>query len=342
MISAAGALHGRGADLNAALGNLPPFAERADDLLRVLDSQRLAVGQLVDKGGQTFDAISERPGQLRSLIENTDRVFTTTANRDQQIREIFQALPTFEDESRETLERLDRFSRDTNPLITQLRPSARELSGTFIALKRLSPDLESFFHGLMPVINRAGSGFGALRTLLDDELPPGLARVDSYMDQFIPVIATAKRYKHEITAFLGNVAAATNGESRPNGFDHNVKFIRATGPLGPAVLASPPSPYSTTRLNAYTAPGGYTKLSKGLDSLITAQCNGGGLNAELTGPGDLPGDLYERIQIYAMGGLGVTNTNDVATPPCRQQAPQKSVGGPPHEKTQYLHVHPDK
>src|SRR5690349_10503253 len=43
MISAAEALHGRGADLNAALGNLPGFAARGDDLLRVLDSQRLAV-----------------------------------------------------------------------------------------------------------------------------------------------------------------------------------------------------------------------------------------------------------------------------------------------------------
>ena len=35
---------GRGADLNAALGNLSPFAQRADDLLRMLDSQQLAVG----------------------------------------------------------------------------------------------------------------------------------------------------------------------------------------------------------------------------------------------------------------------------------------------------------
>jgi virulence factor Mce-like protein len=341
MADAAGALHGRGADLNAALGNLPPFAERADDLLRVLDSQRLAVKQLVDDGGQTFDALSERPGQLRSLIQNTERVFSTTANRDEEIKQIFQALPTFLDESRLTLNRLDEFSGDTNPLVTQLRPSAKELSGTFLALKALSPKLEGFFVGVRPVIRRAESGFGALRTVLGDQLPPVLGRVDSYFDQLIPVIDTAGRYKHEITAFLANVASATNGASVPGGQEQTVKFLRATGPLGPGVLASPPSPYSTTRTNAYVAPKGYTKLAQGLDSFLTQQCAGGGLSATLNGPGDFPTDLYQRAQIFAMGGDGITNTDSVASPACRQQAPQKSIGGPPKEKTDYPHVHAD-
>jgi hypothetical protein len=340
MADAAGALHGRGADLNAALGNLPPFAERADDLLRVLDSQRLAVKQLIDTGGQTFDALSERPGELRSLIQNTERVFTTTANRNEEIKQIFQALPTFLDESRLTLDRLDRFSTRTNPLITQLRPSARELSGTLTQLKVLSPKLQSFFTGLMPVINRAESGFGALRTVLDDELPPVLGRVDSFMDELIPVIDTVHRYRHEITAFLGNVSSATNGASVPGGQQQSVKFLRATGPLGPGVLASPPAPYSTTRTNAYVKPKGYTKLAQGLDSFLTQQCDGGGLTATATGPGDFPNDLYQRIQLYALGGPGFTSTDQVPTPPCRRQKAQKSIGGPPHERTDYLHVHP--
>lgn len=341
MADASVALRGRGADLNAAIGNLAPFAERADDLLQVLDTQRLAVKQLVDSGGQTFDAISARPGELRSLIESSEEVFSTTANRDDEIRQLFQVLPTFLDESKLTLERLDEFATDTDPLVTQLRPSAREISGTFLQLKTLSPKLETFFTGLRPVIDRSQRGFGALRQILDDDLPPALGRVDSFFDELIPVIDTADRYKREITAFLANVSAATNGESVPGGTQDAVKFLRATGPLGPAVLASPPSPYSTTRLNAYVKPGGYTKLAQGLDSFVTQQCNGGGLSATLNGPGDFTGTLYDRVQVYAMGGAGIVNTDDVPAPPCRQQAPQPSVGGPPNEKTDYLHVHPE-
>ena len=338
MVDAAGSLRGRGVDLNAALGNLTPFAESADDLLRVLDSQRLAVGQLIDDGGQTFDAISERPGELRSLIQNSEDVFSTTAARDGEIREIFQALPTFLSESELTLNRLERFAVDTDPLVTQLRPSARELSGTFLQLKKLSPELEEFFIGLRPVIRRSQSGFGALRTVLDDQLPPVLGRVDSYFDQLIPIIDTVDKYKHEVTAFLGNVSAATNGASIPSGQQKQIKFVRGTGPLGPGVLASPPSPYKTTRLNPYMKPGGYSELAQGLDNFITEQCSTG-LSATLTGPGDIDPDLYDRIIQLAMGGT--TETDAVPSPPCKQQPPQKSIGGAPRENTTYRHVHPE-
>ncbi len=340
MADAAVAFRGRGVDLNAALGNLDPFAESADDLLRILDSQRLAVKKLLADGGATFDAISKQPGELRSLIENTESVFSTTAARDTQIREIFQALPTFLDESKLTLERLDRFSGDTNPLVTQLRPVARQLSGTFIALERLSPEAKRFFNGLGPVIQRARSGFGSLRVVLDDQFPPFLGRLDPYFDQLIPVVDTINKYRSEVTAFLANTSSALNGESIPGGGDPTpVKFLRATGPLGPAVLASPPNPYKTSRLNAYVKPGGYSKLSEGLDSFITASC-ASGLTANFD-QGDFDSDLWERTQIYAMGGLGITNTDDVAAPPCRQQGAVSSIGGPPDEKTQFRHVNPD-
>jgi len=336
MADAAVAFRGRGIDLNAALGNLDPFAERADDLLRILDSQKLAVNRLLADGGATFDAISKQPGELRSLIQNSESVFSTTAARDAEIRQIFQILPTFLDESKLTLERLDRFSADTNPLVTQLRPVARQLSGTFVALKRLSPELKRFFNGLRPVIQRAEPGFSSLRVLLDDQLPPFLGRLDPYFDQLIPVVDTIDRYKQDVTAFLANTSSALNGEAVPNGQSKTVKFIRATGPLGPAVLGSPPSPYKTTRLNAYLKPGGYTKLAQGLDSFFTAHCSGG-LTATLQ-QGDFSNDLYERTQIYAMGGLGITNTDNVPTPPCRQQGKVSSIGGPPNQQTYYPHV----
>ncbi|MEZ5074284.1 MAG: MlaD family protein [Solirubrobacterales bacterium] len=336
MADAAVAFHNRGADLNAALGNLDPFAESADELLQILDSQRLAVKRLLADGGATFDAISKQPGELRSLIENTQSVFATTAARDTEIREIFQALPTFEDEARLTLERLDRFAADTNPLITQLRPVARQLSGTLIALKRLAPEAERFFHGLRPVIRRAQSGFGSLRVILDDELPPFLGRLDPYFDQLIPILDTVDRYKREVTAFLANTSTAINAASVPAGSQTSFKYLRATGPLGPAVLGSPPSPYKTSRFNAYVKPGGYTKLSQGLDSFFTAHCSSG-LTATVQ-QGDFTNDLWERTQFYALGGLGITNTDDVAAPPCRQQGKVGSIGGAPAESTHFPHV----
>ena len=57
----------------------------------------------------------------------------------------FRVFPTFLDESRLTVARLTAFSQTTNPLITQLRPAARELSPTLIDLKKLAPDLQLIF-----------------------------------------------------------------------------------------------------------------------------------------------------------------------------------------------------
>src|SRR5262245_79503 len=64
MQGAAVALNGRGADLNAALGNLDAFAQDGSKLLRILDTQKGAVSGFVRNTGVVFNALSERQGQL--------------------------------------------------------------------------------------------------------------------------------------------------------------------------------------------------------------------------------------------------------------------------------------
>ena len=54
--------------------------------------------------------------------------------------------------------------------------------------------------------------------------------------------------------------------------------------------------------------------------------------------GDFTNDLWERTQLYALGGIGKTNTDAVPTPPCRQQGTVGSIGGPPNKQTNYPHV----
>ncbi len=119
------ASYGRGADISAAIANLAPFAEDANKVLRVLDTQQGAVQQLVRNTGEVFGALSERQGQLAGLIRNSGIVFHTTAVRNQDLEATFRALPTFLDESKLTLNRLASFSQLANPVITHLHPAAR-------------------------------------------------------------------------------------------------------------------------------------------------------------------------------------------------------------------------
>src|SRR3954469_24291544 len=82
MQTQAQAINGHGRDINEALGNLGPFAEDADDAVDILNRQQAAVRRLISNSGVVFAALTERGGHLRGLIENSNRVFRTTAHRD--------------------------------------------------------------------------------------------------------------------------------------------------------------------------------------------------------------------------------------------------------------------
>jgi len=69
MQGSAAALKGRGADFGQALAELEPFSESANRALRILDTQQHAVRELVRSGGDVFQALSERQGQLRSRAQ---------------------------------------------------------------------------------------------------------------------------------------------------------------------------------------------------------------------------------------------------------------------------------
>jgi virulence factor Mce-like protein len=324
---------GYGRDLNDALGNLAPFAEDAAELVDILNRQEGAVTSLVSNTGVVFEALTARDGQLRTLIENSNRVFAATASRDEQLKEAFIALPTFERESAQTLERLAEFSRDTDPLVTQLRPAARELSPTLRDLGALSPDLEVLFRELGPLIDASRKGFPAAERVLEDARPL-IGQLDPAMRQLGPMVDFIGLYKPELTAFFANTVGATQA------FDTTrVHYLRTTNPLNAENLAVYPRRVGTNRPNAYTKPGHFRQLEGGLPVFDDRHCGAGVPNItnlpELPLPpavGDLiPDELLDRIVQFAFAGQPGVNG---PAPPCRLQG-RYDFGG---EITQYPHV----
>src|SRR5215218_848419 len=270
MQTQAQAINGHGRDVNDALGNLGPFAEDASTAVDILNRQQAAVRRLISNTGVVFGALTERGDQLRGLIENSNQVFRTTAARDRELQEAFVALPTFQRESRTTLNRLNRFARNTNPLVTQLRPAARELSPTLTDLSGLAPDAEALFRDLDKVITASRTGFPAAERVLRD-LRPLLAQTDPATRQLIPILQFLGAYKGELNAFFANTAAATQA------FDPGTRlhYLRTTNPLNPENLAAYPRRLGSNRPLPYQLPGGYRKLSRGLEVYEARHCGRG-------------------------------------------------------------------
>jgi ABC-type transporter Mla subunit MlaD len=328
---------GYGRDINDALGNLAPFAEDTARLVDILNRQEGAVRGLIANTGVVFDALSERDGQLRSLIENSNRVFAATASRDEQLKETFIALPTFERESAQTLERLAEFAVDTDPLITQLRPAARELSPTLRDLGALSPDLEALLHELGPLIDASRTGFPAAEKVLRDSRPL-IAQLDPAMRQLTPILDFIGLYKPELTAFFANTPAATQAKDTSG-----VHYLRTTNPLNAENLAVYPRRIGTNRPNPYAKPGNFSQLAQGMPVFENRHC-GSGVPSVTNVPAlplppvveDLvPEDLLNRIVQFAFAGQPGSNG---PAPPCRLQGPY-DFGG---EITQYPHVNGER
>ena len=324
-------VNGRGRDISDTLGNLAPFAEDANRIVTILDSQQGAVTRLVRNTGDVANALTQRDAQLRSLIDNSNRVFVTTAHRDRQLSEAFVALPTFEREATATVNRLTTFAAKTNPLVTQLRPAARELSPTLVDLSGLSPDLKALFHDLNPLITASKAGLPALERFLD-ELHPVLAELDPPLRQLNPILDFIGRYPDELTAFFANTVASTQASNIPPGAKSTVKvhYLRTTNPINAENLATYPVRIGTNRPNAYHMPGDFRLLPTGIPQYETRQCRSGvpALADNLLGL--LPQALADNIRKFAFGAVSAVPI----APPCKQQGKFTVAGA----TTQYPHI----
>jgi phospholipid/cholesterol/gamma-HCH transport system substrate-binding protein len=205
-------------DLNDALGNLAGFAQDGAGVLRVLDNQSTAVRQLIKNTGVVFGALNERKGQLRQLIVNSDRTFSALQSEQVALADTFRVFPTFLDESKVTLARLEDFSRNTDPLVNDLKPVADDLGPTVRDLGALAPDLVTFFRRLPPVIRSSKTDLPAAAKFIRGARPV-FKGLHVFLPQLNPILSYWNFDQDRIAHFISangvadhyNVAPQSNG-----------------------------------------------------------------------------------------------------------------------------------
>lgn len=250
---------GGGSDLNEAFGNLGGFARSGGDVLEVLDRREVRLRQLVRNTGIVFGALNEGDGELRNLIVNSNDLFGTTASRNESLAEIIRIFPTFLDESRATVSRLETFSRDTDPLVRDLIPVARELTPTLRAIRLLAPGLEDLFGDLDALNSVAPSTLPDARRLLA-AAPQALEALAPFLQQLNPILSFAGYQAPQLADFIG-VGGAALAFSRPprdtgEGPRH---FLRQIGMINGRGLALNRVRPEYDRGNAYLAPNAHLR-----------------------------------------------------------------------------------
>ena len=327
---AAASYAGRGGDINDAFGNLPSFTDSADQTLAVLNAQSDAVQKLVRDTGVVFGALSERGSQLTQLVTNSNTVFTTTALRNQELAQTFEYLPTFEAESKKTVEALQKFAISADPLVLQLQPAAEQLSPLLVSAGQFATPLEQVTTTLNPLTDASIAGVPALTRVLNGDpgnpqrksLASVLGSLDPFLQELNPIVNMLGIYKKDLGAFLGNTAAATQARDK---YGSGLHYLRVVAPFAVSSLAAFPQRATTNRANAYAAPGVPSLDQSGYE---TRQCNGGSFTPvpPTTGPDSLPYHDQLKIPDWIKNIAFAGGTTPLA-PSCSQQASNAVQGG---------------
>ena len=267
---------------------------------------------LVRDTGEVFGALSERQGQLRDLIVNSNRVWETTARRDAELADTFRVLPDLPAREPRRPPPGSPVRRDTNPLIDQLRPAARELSPTLVELEGLAPDLRGFFQDLDPLVRVSRRG------------PPGdRARYSTTPDRCsaarpvpAPVHADHRLPRALPARDRGLLRERRGGDAghRSAPGDRRAGALPANSRIPPTRRSwrAIPTRLSTNRSNPYPEPGGYDKLPHeappGRSSATTSARPAG---AEPARAASRP-TSSRRSRYFTYGG----SQNRGAAPPC--------------------------
>jgi ABC-type transporter Mla subunit MlaD len=372
MQEAAVAIEGQGQNLSYAIGNLDPTFTEFENVFRVLNSQKLAVSQLFSNGAKTFEALRGREGELANLIRSSNELFKTTAERDQDIEALFRAFPTFQDESRLTVARLQGFATNADPLSRQLVPVAEELSPTLIKFGELAPEAKKLFEALPAAEEEAPTGFAAARKFFRDDFPPLLRSAEPLVRNLNPLVTGLGLYKRDFAAAFGNLAAAFHGRLTASETGTAAHYLRVMGPINAESLSTYQTRLTNNRNSPYSPPGWAALLANGsLPVYDNRQCTVGASVTVAPTAGNNPAlleripterfkynptapneeevitltpeqrekeaeELLRDLKTFAFGGQ--SGTAGAPTPPCDPQGTFESIYGS-GEKTQYQHTY---
>lgn len=311
----AGALKGRGADLNTAFQEFPEFVDNFAALSATLDAQSNGVRETISSTEAFFRALSARQGDLRGLISASNRTFNTIGDRNEQLAQIFREFPAFERASTKILPKVTELADEANPTVVRMQQVATELTPAFQAVEELSPDLARFMTRLDPVITASAKGLPAFDRILD-QFPPLLEDFGPFTRSINPLLRYLGEHKNDITAFFGNVTGATQGRQALGGTAiGSAHYLRAGVSVSPQTLSFQPRAFGQNRNNPYMAADGMKNLATGLRTLTPQTCGNGDPSPPTEST--LPGQI-ELLQTYAFKGVG----RAVPRPACVAQGPR--------------------
>lgn len=261
VLEVAESVHGRGADLNAAIGQAPAAVGGLGTVVEILDRQRASVHQLVSSSASVLEGLGTRRGELQSLVTAGNQVLAATAARNRDLTATIDALPGFLHDLRRALVAYRGTAATLGPALRQLRSLAPGLHDSLVATSELSPQLAELFRELPAVFDAARTGLPASTRALEASKP----LVDTLYPagrNLAPFFDLAAVYRRDVAAAVAKGAASTQAttESANGGRKH---YLRTLMPFLNEDAFGYGARSPTNRHNPYPQPGSLADLVHG-------------------------------------------------------------------------------
>jgi phospholipid/cholesterol/gamma-HCH transport system substrate-binding protein len=217
-------VRGHEGDINASVNAAGPALNALGNMLDAVGTDGPAIRNLVTRLNGMIGTLSDRQGDIRTIVTEFSRLASMAAQHKDQLRQGLRQLPPTLETARTTLEKIPGTADEVVPLLEDLKRPTDKLVPVSEDLKAVLHDLRPALHDLGPTIKSLNKLFDntpglldALNSALDEKGGDGLTAAVDYLNDPLNYL---RPYTPEAIGWL------SNWNSTFSSYDSNGKYFR--------------------------------------------------------------------------------------------------------------------
>jgi phospholipid/cholesterol/gamma-HCH transport system substrate-binding protein len=233
-------------DFNQTLASAGPAVEALGGVLNAVGSDGPAIKAVLTNLRQVTEVLAARRAGLSSTITDLNRLTSTAAVRERQLRDGLAELPATFHSVRGALDKVPAATGAAVPLLNELRPAADRLPSVAANLSPVLRDLTPSLRLLRPTLEGADQLLGHTPAFLD-QATGTLPQLQETVRGLGPAMAFLRPYTPEIMGFVSNWGNLFSTYDSQGHFAHPLVVAGSSSPDNlPNV--TPPGGKSATRI----------------------------------------------------------------------------------------------
>jgi ABC-type transporter Mla subunit MlaD len=214
-------LAGNGDELRAAIRRANPALDQMDRFIRILAEENRVLAKLAEDSDAALAPVAREARAISNFIAKAGATARATAERGDALEANFERFPELLRQLKPTMERLERFAREAEPVFADLRAAAPGLGQMFAQFGPFSEAARPTMRTLGDASDTMSDALRTARPVIQDVRQLGLS--SQPLGRALATGLTSLRNEHGIDRFMQTVLGFAGAL---NGFDAVSHYLR--------------------------------------------------------------------------------------------------------------------